>query len=245
MRLGADVETRIDAVGRGLADALGANALCVAVYGSAASEEFSPAHSDVNLVIVLQSVSFADLRLIGTTLARLAPRDLRFATPLVIRRGFLSNARDAFPIELADLHDRHRVVAGGDLLAEIAVSPDRLRVEAERESRGKLLRLRSLVIHRPPDAEVHQALAGVEKTFAVLARSLLKARGIPVAGLGGAELFEAVSRDGHLSVRVLPLLAEMRDGGRPWPRGADLDELLAGLLAEIEALVAFIDAPDA
>ena len=245
MRLGADVEARIDAVGQGLAVALGANAVCVAVYGSAASQEFAPSHSDVNLVVVLEHVSFADLRLIGTTLERLAPRDLRFATPLVIRTGFLANARDSFPIELADLHDRHRVIAGRDVLAGVHVSPDRLRVEAERESRGKLLRLRSLVVHRPPDAVVHQALAGVEKTFAVLARALLKARGVDAAGLAGAALFAALSRDGTLSLRILPALAEMRDALRPWPTGANLDELLAALLAEIEALVAFIDSAHA
>jgi hypothetical protein len=236
----AETQRRVAEVGALLAQALGERAVCVAVYGSAAGEDFSPGHSDVNLLLVLREVSFADLRLVGTTLAREASAELRFATPLVVTREFLRDARDSFPIELDDIRERHRVLAGEDVLAGLRVNPDRVREQAEREARSKLLRLRALVIHRPPDEELEQALAALESALVVIERALLAAEGPRPAR--GAALFAAVGAQAGVALEALPRLDAMREGREPWPRGADLDDLLAALLREVETLVRFVDA---
>lgn len=239
MKLHDDVRQRIDQIGATLAQALGERVVCVAVYGSAASEQFSAAHSDVNLLLVLREVSYADLRLIGVTLGREANKGLPFATPLVVTQSFLRDARDSFPIELDDIRDRHRILAGDDVLSSIHVLDDELREQAEREARGKLLRLRALVIHRPADAELHQALASLVAVLVVIERALLKAT------LGtqprGQALFTAVEQHAQIKLRALPRLEAMREGNEAWPQGADLDDLLALVLREVEALVEFID----
>src|SRR5262249_13027015 len=156
----ARVADRIADTGSALANALGARVLCVALYGSAAGDEFSPAHSDVNLLIVLTEIDFADPRLTGATLEPAAARhELRFATPLVVSPEFLAAARDSFPIELEDLRTRHRILAGEDLLAPLRVAPSAVRVAAEREARTMLLRVHALAIHRPADAIAREALS--------------------------------------------------------------------------------------
>lgn len=239
MKPTAETEQRIARVGEALAQALGTRLVCLAVYGSAADDGFSPAHSDVNLVLVLDEVSFADLRLIGTTLAREAPREVRFATPLVITPRFLRDARDSFPIELDDMRERHRVLFGEDVLAGIRVNPDRRREQAEREARGKLLHLRALVVHRPPDEELVGALAFLESSLVVIERALLS--GTAQSGARGVALFDAVEQHAGVRLRALRRLDAMREGREPWPRGADLDDLLALVLREVEALVDFVD----
>jgi hypothetical protein len=244
-----DVEAKIDALSRTLAEALGGAVVCIAVYGSAAGDGFAPGHSDVNLLVVLREVGFADLRLIGDTLRRSAPKDLRIATPLVVTPAFLRDARDSYPIELADIRDRHRVVVGEDVLSAIIVSADDLREQAEREARGKLLKLRALVLHRPADADVRSALASTVPTFEVIERGLLHAwrtgrtesPAAPSATPRGADLFEEVERRQGVPMKSLARLARLRDDGGSWPAGAALDDLLAAVLREVEALVAFID----
>lgn len=231
---------QIDALGAALSEALGEAAQCIAVYGSAAGDDFVPGHSDVNLLLVLREVSFADLRLIGETLRRVTPRGLVVATPLVVRPAFLREARDSYPIELADIRDRHRVLAGEDLLGSISVSPERLREQAEREARGKVLKLRALVIHRPPDAEMQHVLASVVPTLEVIERALLRAAGDAAPGRG-ATLFEEVSRRQDIPLPGLTRLARLRAGQGAWPDGRDLDDLLATILHEVESLVAWID----
>jgi predicted nucleotidyltransferase len=240
MKPAPDVEARIDAVGRSLGDALGEAVVCIAVYGSAAGEDFAPSHSDVNLLVVLRELSFADLRLIGETLRRSAPADLRVATPLVVTPSFLRDARDAYPIELADMRDRHRVLVGRDVLAGLVVASEQLREQAEREVRGKLLKLRALAVRRPSDAEVQHALASAVATFEVIERALLRASSDGTAARGVA-LFEEVGRRQGIPIRALGRLARLRAGGEVWPSGPDLDDLLAAVLGEVEALVAYVD----
>jgi len=237
---GAEVRTRIDEVGQALARALGTGAVCIAVYGSAAGDDFSPGHSDANLLIVLREVTFADLRLIGATLAREADDALVFATPLVIAPSFLRDARDSFPIELDDIANRHRVLHGEDLLASITVSPAHLREQAEREARSKLLHLRALVMHRPPDPEMRHALAGLVPTVTLIERTLLpdEARG---DGLRGEALFARVRDRLGISLGVLAQLYAMREGSVAWPDGELLDDLVGATLRDLDALVAWID----
>mgnify|MGYP001328114001 CR=1 FL=1 len=240
MRPGEDVRQAIDRIGAALAQALGTRAACVAVYGSAASDEFAPGHSDVNLLLVLHEVAFADLRLIGATLEREATPDLRIATPLVVTPHFLADARDSFPIEIDDLRRRHRVLHGADLLAGIRVRADRLREQVEREARGKLLRLRALVVHRPPDETVHVALSSLVAVLGVIERALL--RTVSTDEERGATLFTEVGRHAGARLRALPGLAAMREGRTAFPGGADLDDLLAAVLHEVELVVRYVDA---
>ena len=138
MKPSDSIQAQIHGIGKDLSSALGTNVECIALYGSAAGEEFSPEHSDVNLVIVLKQVNFADLELIGETLAAQTSRELRVATPLVVAASFLTDARDSFPMELSDIARRHRILAGQDILAGISVDRERLREEAEREWRDVL-----------------------------------------------------------------------------------------------------------
>ncbi|HYC22104.1 MAG TPA: hypothetical protein VEI94_05345 [Candidatus Bathyarchaeia archaeon] len=239
MRLDPKTDERVSAVARALAQALGERVVSIAVYGSAAGDEYAPGFSDVNLLIVLREVSFSDLRLIGATLAREAGPELRLSTPLVVRPRFLERARDAFPIELHDIRDRHRVLHGADLLAGLEISHEALRRQAEREARGKLLRLRSLVITRPDDRSLQQALAGAATTFLILMRNLLP----PRAGVRprGVALLDEFARERGLRLPVLRRLETLRLAHAAWPVEHELDELLAGLLGEVESLVQSID----
>jgi predicted nucleotidyltransferase len=232
----------IDETGRALAEALGPRVVCVALYGSAAGDDFSPEHSDVNLLVVLRELDFQDLRLIGETLERIARRErLRFATPLIVRPEFFAAALDSFPIELADVERRHRVLAGEDVVAGLRVSPAAVRVAAEREARTMLLRLSALVVHRPPDAAAREALSHLGSAFRVVARALL---GIAPAGASGgdADLVAALGSRLGVELRGFRELLDVRDGKRAWPAESALDGLFALLLRELDALVHAIDA---
>ena len=56
-----------------------------------------------------------------------------------------------------------------------------------------------------------------------------------------ATLFAEVERHAGARLRALPGLAAMREGRTAWPAGADLDDLLALVLHEVELLVRYVD----
>jgi hypothetical protein len=242
MRPNRQVVGQIEAIGKALENALGQRIVCLAVYGSAAGEEFSPEISDINLILVLEEVHFVDLELVGRTLERVTPAELRLATPLVVDRRFLDRARDVFAIELRDIRDRHRLLSGQDLLSPLRIDEAALRSQAERELRGKVLRLRSLVIERPAETVLRSTLAHAATTFSVILRSLLP-HDARVEGLGrGHRMYGEVARYLGVHLEALEALDQFRGGEQPWPEGAELRHLLHRIVAEAESLAAVIDA---
>ncbi len=235
---------RVDEAGRALGQALGSNVACIAAWGASAEPDWSPMRGDAELIIVLRRVRFADLRLVGATLTRLARHDLPFATPLVVSPSFLRDARDSFAVELWDLQARHRLIAGEDLLESLEVAPQALRVAAEREARTALLRLRSLAVHRPSDGELQLALAGLASSFPAIAAGLLVGRG-SAARPEGRAMIDALAARAGAPLGSLATLLEVRAGVRRWPADEDLDRLLAGLHDELERLAMTIDAYEA
>lgn len=242
MKPPADISAAIDEAGAALAQALGQRVVCIALYGSAAGEQFSPQHSDVNLAIVLREISFADLRLIGATLGKRAQSgQLRFATPLVVRPEFIRAARDSFPIELDDIRARHRVLSGDDVFAGVRVQSDALRTAAEREARTILLRLHGLAVHRPPDDELQRALARLASAAGVIGAALRDHERAEGRTRGRASI-EALATQLAVPLPRLAQLVELHDGTAAWPGAEQLDRFLGALIGEIEALVRAIDA---
>src|SRR4029453_14779747 len=105
--------------------ALGPQLLCLALYGSAAGSDFFEPHSDVNIAVVVPSVTIDILEALAPVVMRWEKR--RFATPLLVERDFLSRARDSFPMELEDIRRQHRLLAGSDLLTDVTVDDDAVR----------------------------------------------------------------------------------------------------------------------
>lgn len=225
-------------LGQTLAQALGSNLACLAVYGSAADQTFRQEHSDINLLVVLHKVQFADLELIGELLRQEASATFKLATPLVIAPAFLDDARDSFPIELADIARRHHLLAGHDLLSKIHVAPARLRDEAEREARGKLLRLRALIMHRPETADIREGLMGLLSSFTVIERALMQEE---AGSLDGLDLLDRIETRQSVRLTSLRKLQRIRDGAEAWPEETFLHDLLRDTTSEVEALVQWVD----
>jgi hypothetical protein len=62
--------------------------------------------------------------------------------PLLFTLDQLRRSADVFPIELLDMQDGHRILAGEDVLNEIKVDRENLRLQIEHELKGKLIQLR-------------------------------------------------------------------------------------------------------
>ncbi|MGQ0702087.1 MAG: hypothetical protein ACT4PM_03015 [Gemmatimonadales bacterium] len=129
----------LDPLLEGLDRELGAGYAAV-LYGSAARGEFVEGVSDVNLLILCDSLEPALLRRLSGTLAALAHR--QEAPPLLMEPAEWSRAADVFPIEITDMQVAHEILRGSDPVTALRVRPEELRAGLEREFRGKLLRLR-------------------------------------------------------------------------------------------------------
>jgi hypothetical protein len=219
--------------------AAGKELICLAMYGSGAGDDWVPGRSDVNVAIVVERVSVAVLDALAPAVAG---RPSILALPLVVDAEFLSRACDTFPMELSDLAREHRVLAGRDVLSEVAVDRDAIRRECEQEARGKLLRLRALYLQTADDPEaLDRVMVGSLKSFLVILRHFLRLRdGRPGPGYAGV-LEAAEATLGPLP--VMRRLFEHRAGRAPLAPPALRGEF-GGYLGEVERIVAALDRLD-
>jgi hypothetical protein len=133
-----------------LKQAAGTNLQCVALFGSAVSEEFHAGFSDVNMLCIVRELSAATLDTLAPSFAWWTRKG--YPAPLVFSRAELESSADVFAIELFDICQRHRVIYGEDIFTAMQVPMDKHRVQLEHDLRTKLLTLRQLYIQAAGDS---------------------------------------------------------------------------------------------
>ena len=170
-----------------LKDAAGSNLLSVILYGSAATEEFHPGHSDLNVLCIMQSLGRDDLSKLHAASAWWAKKG--HPAPLFFTLNELHHSADIFAIELLDMKAAHRVLYGEDVIASLHVPMDLHRLHVERELRNNTLRLRQHYLMHPADSrKTLELMTSSISTFAALFRHALIALGEnrrPPRGYGG------------------------------------------------------------
>ena len=200
------------------------------VYGSAAGEGFEPARSDVNLAVVLDRVAVLHLDRIAQWWQRW--RTHRVSAPLIMSTTDLERSLDVFPLELLDLQARHRTLAGDEVFKDLPIAPEAVRLECEREAKGKLVRLRALYIESAGSVRDRRSLMlESRKTFVTVMRGLLHLRGLPWSPDGTA-VVRAFEREYGAA---MPVMAALGSAGPSDPVEAQFDAYLAevGRLAEL------------
>jgi hypothetical protein len=158
-----------------LRTACGENLQSVVLYGSAADGEFHPEFSNVNLLCVLRTSSFAALTAMAPAIEWWTRQ--KHHAPLVLTGEEVGRSTDVFSIELLDMQQRHRVLFGDDVLSGLDIPMHQHRIQLEYELREKLILLRSRLLGGTSKKLLWELLLGSLSTFATLFRHGLIALG--------------------------------------------------------------------
>jgi predicted nucleotidyltransferase len=123
-----------------IVQAFGERLYSMMLFGSAAGGGYIEGKSDINIMIILQTVRVQDLEVIMETWEGYARKG--FAVPLVFETGHVVTSLDTFPIEFSDMKHRHIVLHGADPLADAVIDRTNLRYQCERELKSILVNLR-------------------------------------------------------------------------------------------------------
>ena len=118
----------------------GKELIAILLYGSAASGNYVRKKSDINFLIVLTEEGIGQLQKSFKTVAKWYKR--RVSTPLFLTKSYISSSLDSFPIEFLNMQNSYQVVFGEDVLQELSFDKHHLRLQCEKELKGKLLQLR-------------------------------------------------------------------------------------------------------
>jgi hypothetical protein len=118
----------------------GEDLVSMMVYGSAASEEYIAGTSDINFIVVLSEKGMDALDRAFPCIAQW--RKHRVAIPLFLTEDYIQTSLDTFPLEYLNFQKNYQLVYGRDMLETLTFAPEFIRLQCEREIKGKLLLLR-------------------------------------------------------------------------------------------------------
>jgi hypothetical protein len=139
-RLPVAVRELVTPYAKEMLELLGENIKSIVVFGSAIGRDFVPKKSNVNLLIVCESVGITDLRKSLKLVAQ--GRKKGIVAPLFLTETHMKTSSDVFPIEFLDMRDFHVVIYGTEVFDSLDIHTENLRLECEEQLKGKLIRLR-------------------------------------------------------------------------------------------------------
>ncbi len=212
----------------------------VVLYGSAASGESITGQSDVNVMVLCTALPLATMRALGQTMR--AWSEAGNPPVLEMTTHEWRNSADIFPMEYADILERHRVLYGALPLEGVTVRPDHLRLQLEQESMGKLLRLRRGVMVAGTDTTKQQELLRASlSTLLVLFRAVMRLHG-EQPQRDAVQVITAASAHCGFDPRPFAQVVALKRGGTLSP--AETETVLEGYVGGMSALVAHLDALD-
>jgi hypothetical protein len=119
----------------------GDDLVSIILYGSATGKDYRPGKSDINFMVVLSEEGIEGLdRAFGIVKKW---RKKGVAIPLFLTEVYVDTSLDVFPIEYINFQRDYVLVFGKDILKELTFNPEFIRLQCEREIKGKLLILRA------------------------------------------------------------------------------------------------------
>jgi hypothetical protein len=214
------------------------NLHAVVLYGSAAAGEHIPKRSDYNVLVIVDQIGMDQLRAAGAVAQ--AWGESGNPPPMTMTTAEWRSSADIFPMEYADVLERHKVLHGTLPSEGISVSKSDLRLQVENQAMGKLLRMRQAIMAAGTDGKRQIALLEDSlSSLMVLFRGVARLNG-EAPSTDYLTLSQAVAD--RASFDVTPFGKVVRHvRGEQKLSAADAPTVLAGYLAGLEQLVRYLD----
>jgi hypothetical protein len=221
-----------------LQSAYGPTLQSVILYGSAVAGEHIAKKSDYNVLVILDAVPLDRLAAVGAVLRSWG--EAGNPPPMTFTAAEWKSSSDVFPMEYADILERHRVLHGRDATEGIAVSKADLRLQVEQQALGKLLHLRRGAMAAGDDTKEQIALLEASlSALMVVFRGVVRLGG-DVPSQDYIVLSSDVAQRAGFDAAPFHRAIEHVRGTSKLAR-EDASRVLAGYMAGMEALVAWLD----
>ncbi|HVO65809.1 MAG TPA: hypothetical protein VMT12_04925 [Syntrophales bacterium] len=157
----------------------GSDLVSIILYGSGASGHYVPGKSDLNFFVILSKEGIDNLGKAIDSVARWRKR--KVAIPIFMTKEELLSSLDCYPIEFLSMKRHYVVVYGEDVLGGLSFEPRNLRLQIERELKGKILHLRRGLLEAEGRAKrVRELIQSSFIAFISIFKALLHFKGIDI-----------------------------------------------------------------
>jgi predicted nucleotidyltransferase len=219
-------------------EVFGDDLVSIMLYGSAAGKDYRPGKSDINFMIILSEEGIEQLDLAFKTVAKWQKR--RVAVPLFLTENYVETSLDVYPIEYLNFQRNYRLVYGKDVLKGLKFVKKDLRLQCEREIKGKLLLLRAAFIETAGKKNLlKRVIAQSFPAFIAFFKALLYLKGkkIPTER---RKIIKDAAEEFQLDFKLFQDLQAIKEG-RVKPKVTEMNKLFKGYLKEVRKLAKLVD----
>ena len=229
---------KLEELVRQLQLAYGSGLQSVVLFGSAVAGEHNPKKSDYNVLVIVDALPLDRLRAVAAVTKAWAEDGN--PPPMTFTMNEWKSSSDIFPMEYADILERHRVLFGASPFDGIRVLPSDLRLEVEQQTMGKLLQLRQATMGAGGDSKLQlEVLEKSLSTLMVIFRGVSRLVG-EVPSQDYEELTRSLARRAGFAADPFASVIRHVRGTEKIPR-ENAAGILEEYLAAMERLVEFLD----
>jgi predicted nucleotidyltransferase len=236
-----EIMRRAEVVANDCKAAFGDDLVSVILYGSAVTTEYDAKRSDLNFLVLLSEKGIERLYLAHDLVAKW--RKHRVSTPLFLTKAYIESSLDTFPIEFLNIKRNHKLILGEDVLEGMSFKKDFIRMQCERELKGKLLLLRERYVETKGRPKVlKELIAASVPTFIFVFKGLLYLlnKEIPETK---QETVTILAQELDLSEALFSSLLQIEAGSLK-PSSREIEDIFQRYLQQIRALALLMDEKD-
>jgi predicted nucleotidyltransferase len=216
----------------------GDDLISIILYGSAAGDDYNPGRSDLNFLIVLSEAAIDHLdRAIGIV-SRWKKKNV--AVPLFMTRSYIASSLDSYPIEFLNMQMKYILVYGEDVLKDVSIKSDHVRLQCEREIKGKLLLLRAGFLQTEgKKRKIKELISSSITAFVSIFSGILYIRNVGIPGTR-RKILSAVAKEIPVNMSIFTECMDVKEDKRNFS-SAEINTLFKDYLCEIRKLWEFVD----
>ena len=138
-----EVQAAVTTFCKSIQDSLSDDLVSIALYGSATRKDYIPSISDVNILIVTKYLDIPAMKKILDPVVISRQYNI---TPFFITEKNLRTSTDIFPVKFLIMKENYQVLVGQDVLHDLEIKREHLRLRCEQETMNILLQLRRYYI---------------------------------------------------------------------------------------------------
>jgi len=220
-------------------DVYGGDLISIMLYGSATGKDYRPGRSDINFMIVLSEDGIERLDRAFEIVKKWRKRNV--AIPLFLTENYVETSMDVFPIEYLNFKSNYVPVYGKDILQDFSFKPEFIRLQCEREIKGKLLLLREVYLETSGKGRaLKDVISQSIRAFVAIFEALLYVKGLELP-TERIKVIHATAQAFDIDSSVFEKLLDVKDD-KIKPGDDEMRGLFQKYLAEVRKLSKRVDA---
>lgn len=210
----------------------------IILFGSGARNDYIPGKSDLNFLIVLSESAMERFDLIVKPVSKWRKR--KVAIPLFMTEAELYSSVDCYPVEFLNMQRNYRTVYGKDVLADLRFDPEHVRLQCERELKGKALLLLQRYAACGGDARgIRELITDSIMAFISIFRALLHLKGLDIPE-NKREVIRATAQNYVIDFNVFIQCIDIKEGVLSFSK-QEVKTIFGNYLKEVRRLADLID----